>query len=511
MKRLFAQVDKTIFLLSITVFTLIFLFILLVPASGAMVTALLNFTLGTVGWVYIIAFAVIFITFIGIALSRYGRLKLGRDDDKPEYSFFSWMGMLIGAGLGCGLVFFGVSEPVSHFLAAPFAESGAALAAADAMRITFLHWSFLPWACYGMVGLCIGYFTYRKGLPGMISSSFRPLLGDRTQRAPGKIIDAFSVIAIICGISMSVGFAATQLSSGLNTVYGIKTSFLLVAFIILIIGILGTASALGGIAKGIKIVGDINFWLIILMIVFTLLCGPTMDLVKFFFQSMGDLVFNLPWIMLFTDSYQTVSSRVGFDWVGGWTAFYWAWWVAFAPFVGGFLAKISRGRTIREFVFASILVPGILCCIWFTAFGGQAIYMSLFEGSAVAAAAAEDSTASLFIFLQNLPVSAVTIPVVIALIITLIVTSVNSATYEAGAMSMGGNAVPSLALRAFWGAFIVLFAVLFFSINGLDTLKNTAVVFAFPFIIITLLMIVNLILDLRKSEGGNHERHVQGY
>ncbi|MDO4541775.1 MAG: BCCT family transporter [Bacillota bacterium] len=501
MKSILGKVDKTIFGSSVVVYSLIFLFILCFPkVAEGVVNSVLNFTLSTVGWVYILAYAFIIISFLIIGLSKYGKIKLGQKDAQPEYSFFSWMGMLFGAGLGVGLVFYGVTEPVSHFMAAPFAQSGTAEAAADAMRTTFFHWSFLPWSSYGIVGLCLGYFIHCKGLPGLISSTFQPMLGTRIKGIPGKVIDSFSLIALICGISMSVGFAATQLTSGLSLQYGVPNSFLAVTSIIIIIGALGTASAMRGIAKGVKIISDVNMYIVIFFVAFTLIFGSTVYLINTFFQSLGNTVFNLPWMLFFTDSFEVVSSHTGFDWVESWTVFYWAWWVAFAPFVGGFLARISKGRTIKEFVLACVFVPGLLCCLWFTLFGGEAIHMTLFEGSDVCAVVASDINNSLFVFLRELPLSGFTVPLSIILIITLIVTSVNSSTYVAGTLSSGGNAEPSLGLRGFWGVFIALNAILFFSIGGLDTLKNTAIVFAFPFIIIIVFMVINLFKELKTCD-----------
>lgn len=499
--KILGKIDKTIFGTSVLIYALIFLFILISPKMAeAVVNSVMDFTLSAVGWVYILAYAFITVSFLIIGLSKYGKLKLGKQESKPEYSFFSWMGMLFGAGLGVGLVYYGVTEPVSHFMTAPFAESGTAEAAADAMRTTFFHWSFLPWASYGIVGLCIGYFSHRKGLPGLVSSAFQPMLGEKISKTPGKIIDAFSLIAVICGVSMSVGFAATQLASGLSMQYGLPNNFVTVAIIVLTIGVLATVSAMSGVAKGVKLISDSNMYIVLFFLAFTFIFGSTVFLINTFFQSMGNMVFNLPWLLFFADSFETVSSQTGFDWVESWTIFYWAWWVAFAPFVGGFLAQISKGRTIREFVFACLFVPGVLCCIWFTFFGGEAIHMTLFEGSQVCAAAAADLNNSLFVFLKELPVSGFTIPLAILLIITLIVTSVNSATCVAGTFSSGGDFTPSLGLRAFWGVFIALNSILFFSIGGLDTLKNTAIVFAFPFILIMVFMVLNLFKDLKNCD-----------
>ncbi len=499
--KFLGKIDKTVFGIAVIVYTCIFLFILLAPsAAETAIVALQNFTLNSVGFVYILAYAFIIITFLWIGLGRYGKLKLGKEGDKPEYSFFSWMGMLFGAGLGVGLVFYGVTEPVSHFMAAPFAASGTADAAADAIRTTFYHWSFLPWSVYGIVGLSMGYFLHRKGLPSLVSSSFQPMLGDRIGKMPGKVIDAFSLIAVVCGVSMSLGFAGTQLVSGISLQYGLSNTFATICIATIVIGILSTVSAISGVEKGIKFISDSNMYIVIFFLIFTLVFGSTSFLIGLLFEGFGDMITKLPWMMFFMDSFGKVEANVGYNWIGGWTIMYWAWWVAFAPFVGGFLASISKGRSIREFVLACTFVPGILCCIWFTFFGGEAIAMDLFKGKGIGEVIMANTDNSLFVFLKELPISAVTIPIAMLLIITLIVTSVNSATYVAGQFSGGGDNVPSLGIRAFWGTFIVVNALLFISIGGLSTLKNVAIVLAFPFILITVLMVINLIKDLRQTE-----------
>ncbi len=499
--KILGKVDKTIFSTTVVIYLLIFLFILAAPSIAAKtISSIMDFTLNTVGWVYIIAYAFIIITFLFIGISKYGSMKLGQKDDKPEFSFFSWMGMLFGAGLGVGLVFYGVSEPVSHFMIPPFATAGTAEAAADAMRTTFFHWSFLPWAVYGMSGLCIGYFAHKKGLPKLVSSTFAPTLGEKGIKGPvGKIIDAFSLIAIICGVSMSLGFATTQLSSGLNLQYGLDNSFIVISGITILVGLIATLSCISGVEKGIKYISDGNMYIVLFFLAFTLIFGSTTYLLNSFFENFGDLIGNLPWMLFYLDSYDIVETNTGFNWVGGWTIMYWAWWVAFAPFVGGFLARISKGRTIREFVLACTFVPGLLCCLWFTFFGGEAIHMDLVDNVGIGKIIMENTDNSLFVFLSYMPAAKFTIPLAMLLIVTLIVTSVNSATYVAGTFSAGGESTPSLGIRAFWGVFIVANAIAFMAIGGLGTLKNAAIVLAFPFIIITVLMILNLFKDMKKT------------
>jgi glycine betaine transporter len=315
----------------------------------------------------------------------------------------------------------------------------------------------------------------------------------------GMLFGAGLGVALVCGVAMSLGFASVQLVSGLNLQYGIPNTFSVVAGAAAIIGALSTASAISGVERGIKYISDGNMYLVLFFLLFTLVFGSTSWLVKSFFENTGNLLANLPWMIFFMDSYGEAAERTGFNWVGGWTIMYWAWWVAFAPFVGGFLARISRGRTIREFVLACVFVPGLLCCLWFTFFGGGAIAMDLFGNKGIGKVIMRNTDTSLFVFLAELPVSAFTIPLSMLLIVTLIVTSVNSATYVAGQFSAGGDYVPSLGIRAFWGVFIVINALVFIYIGGLATLRNTAIVLAFPFIIIAVLMVVNLVKDLRKS------------
>ncbi len=498
--KLLGKIDYSTFLPAVIVYSLIFLFIMVAPTVAAeTVNSLVDLTLNSMGFVYVLTYAFFLISFIGIGVSKYGKIKLGDQDDKPEFSFFSWMGMLFGAGLGVGLVFYGVSEPVSHFMAAPFATDASVVAADDAMRITYFHWTFLPWGQYGIVGLCIAYALHRKKLPGLVSSTFYPMFGDKIYGKLGKIINSFSIIAVICGVAMSLGFACTQFVSGLNVQYGVENSFLVTCIVVVVAGILSTLTAISGVEKGIKIISDSNMYIVLFFLVFVLVVGSTTDLLNVFFESFGALVANLPEMMFFLDANGAVAEKAGYNWVGLWTIMYWAWWAAFAPFVGGFLARISKGRTIKEFMLACVFVPSILCCLWFAFFGGEAINL-INESPALGETIMSNTDNSLFVFLAELPLSTFTIPLSMALIMTLIITSVNSATYVAGQFSSGGEYVPSLGIRAFWGVFIVLNTLMFIYIGGLPTLKSTAIVLAFPFVIITVIMIVNLFKALKSED-----------
>ena len=507
MKKILGVVDKRIFLPAVIVFVAMFLYILLAPENAAkVISTVLDVTVNKLGVTYILAYILIAFIFLYLGFSKYGKIRLGGPDAKPEFSFFTWMGMLFGAGLGVGLVFFGVTEPVSHFVTPPYAESLTVEAAQDAMRITFFHWSFLPWMFYGIVGLAMAYFAYNKKLPGLVSSALQPLIGDNIGKTTGKIVDCFALLAIICGVSMSTGTAGSQIVSGLNITWGMPISFTTVALIIIGVGLVGTLSCISGVAKGVKVISDANMWIVLVLIGFSLIFGPTQYLIQTFFENMGNLLQNFVYQTFFSDAYHTVEEHVGFNWVGSWTIFYWAWWVAFGPFVGGFLFRASKGRTLREFVTAVTLVPGLLCCVWFNNFGGGAIYKTLFEGSDVAIKAAGDSAGSLFYFLQELPLWQISIPIAIVLIFTLITTSFNSGTFVAGNLSAGGDVEPTIGMRAFWGSFMVINAILYYWIGGLTILQNLAIAMAFPFIIITMLMCVGLFKGVKSEDLSQYQK-----
>ncbi|MDR1309441.1 MAG: BCCT family transporter [Deltaproteobacteria bacterium] len=505
MRNFLGSVDRVIFGGTALIYLALFVFIIGVPKTAeAVIKSTLDFTLNRLGWIYLLSFSIILIFLLFLAFSKYGRLKLGPPDSKPEYSLASWVGMLYGAGLGVGLVFFGVNEPMSHFFYPPLADPETARAATDAMRISFFHWGIHPWAMYTATGLAMAYFQHRKGLPGRISSSFEPMLGQKGLNGNlAKIIDIFAMVAILCGVATSVGFAGNQFAAGLAYQYGFSQSTILVAVVIIIISVLSTASALKGVAKGIKIVSDGNMIIVVALIAFALIAGPTMFEFNTFFETMGNYINQLPAMSFFLDANGTVAEKAGYNWVGGWSVMYFAWWVAFAPFVGGFLSDISRGRTIREFILACVFIPSILCFIWFTCYGGSAISMTMGGTIPEPEQMVSNSTASLFIFLKALPIPTLSIIVAMALIITLIVTSVNSATYVMGVMSSGASSSgePSLGLRGFWGAFMAINALLFLWVGGMQALRNSSMVGALPFMIILLLMLYNMMRSIVKEPG----------
>jgi glycine betaine transporter len=395
---------------------------------------------------------------------------------------------------------------MSHFLNSPFFENGTPAASPDGLRLTYVHWGIHPWAMYVTSGLAIAYFKFRRGLPNRISSCFEPMLGrDRLNGNIAKVIDIFALVAIICGIAMSLGFAATQFSAGFSRQYGIENSLLLVAIVILIIGTVATITAMKGVAKGIKIVSDINMLLVYVLIFFMLIVGPRLFNVNLLLEAVGKYFNQLVATSFFTDAPGIVAEKMGWNWVGGWTVMYFAWWLAFAPFVGGFLADISKGRTVREFIISCLFAPTVLCFVWFAFFGGTAIEFTLTGkiSPEIAQSMVSKSDESLFILLSELPISTISIIVALFMSLTLIITSVNSGTYVMGVMSSGAKmAEPSLWIRGFWGAYISVNALLFLWVGGMQALKNSSIVAAFPFLIILILMMINTIWFINKEVKG---------
>lgn len=505
--HLLKEINKPVFIFAVVIYTFLFVLILgFKDQADFIINRILNDTLHNLGWVYILGYVFVFIISIFLAFGPFGRKRLGGDEAKPEYRFFSWIGMLFCAGLGVGLVFYGVSEPVSHFLNSPVAENGSREAAQAAMKITLYHWTVMPWAIYSIVGLAVGYYSYGKGLSPVISTALYPFLGEKgVKGVPGKIVDAFSLIAMICGISMSLGFAATQSTTGIGMEFGFDANFHVVVLAAICIGACALCSALSGLQKGVRLLSEFNTVLVILLILFALIAGPTIQIIKMMLESCGNLFADLPRLMLHVDGFGIVSEKVGFEWVESWTIFYWAWWVAFAPFVGTFLAKISRGRTIREFILACILMPALLCVFWFTAFGGSAMELDLSSFPGLAEEISINTEGSLFVFLKVLPFSKITVVISVILILTLIITSMDSATYMAGVFSYKGEGDVSYSLRVFWAVYIVINAVLMIYLGGLQLLQYTAVALAFPFMIIIILMTAGLIKETRRSSPGEHE------
>jgi glycine betaine transporter len=479
----------SVFYISVTIIILFVLWGFILPDHLAeQASNALAFTTTNFGWFYLFA-TFIFLAFaVYLAFGPFGRIKLGDDDDEPEYSYYTWFAMLFSAGMGIGLVFWGVAEPIYHFITPPIdgVEGQTPDAARLALRYSFFHWGLHPWAIYTIIALALAYSQFRKGESGLISSTFRPILGDRVEGPIGKGIDTLAAIATAFGVATSLGLGTLQINGGLSYVLGIPNTIFTQLLIIVVVTILYMLSATTGLNKGIRYLSNLNLGLAGGLLIFVLITGPTSFIVDAFTTTIGGYLGNIVPM-----SFRLTPFTQG-TWVGAWTLFYWAWWIAWAPFVGTFIARVSRGRTIKEFVLGVLLVPTILGAIWFSAFGGSAIFFDLFEGGAISAAVSADVTTALFITLEQLPMGMILGVLATLLIITFFVTSADSATFVLGMLTSKGVLNPANSTKLIWGVLQSSIAAVLLLSGGLGGLQTASIVAALPFSIIMVLMVVSL-------------------
>ncbi|WP_019851250.1 BCCT family transporter [Desulfitobacterium sp. PCE1] len=445
------------------------------------------------GWLYLLAVAIFIIFVFGIAISRYGRIKLGADDDKPEFSNFQWFAMLFGGGMGIGLVFWSVAEPIMHFNSPPFGEPGTVEAMQTSMRVVFFHWGIHAWVNFAIAGLALAYFQFRKGLPFLISSAFYPLIGDRIYGPIGKAIDILAVFATIFGIATSLGLGSSQIATGIEYIWGIPASPLTISLVIAVITGIFTLATVSGLHKAMQSIANIKVWLSVVFMIFIFYFGGKVFILNTFTQSLGDYLQN------FVGQTFWMTNT---DWVGGWTIFYWAWWIAWAPFVGQFVARVSKGRTIREFVFAVTLLPVGFSFIWLGIYGGAAFNLDQISGGFIQAAVNADYTTALFALLQQMPLYAITGPLAILLIVTCFVGAADSATYVLAMLTSNGDMDPSKKLRSFWGIMQGAMTIVLIIVGGtaaLKALQTASIASAFPFMLIMLVMCYSILKALRSD------------
>ncbi|MFE9339373.1 BCCT family transporter [Streptomyces sp. NPDC007063] len=452
---------------------------------------------GNLSWFYmaLVSLFVIFVIWIGIG--RYGDIKLGKDHEKPEFSTLSWFAMLFAAGMGIGLVFWGVAEPLNFFHAPrPGIGEGAADREQFAMVQTFLHWGIHPWAIYVVVGLAVAYSVHRKGRPVSIRWALEPILGNRVNGVLGNVIDTVAVVGTLFGVATSLGFGVMQVASGMNFLGWVddpNSKLLLVVLISCITGI-ATVSVVTGIGKGIKWLSNINMGVAALIMLFVLIAGPTVFLLNGLAQDVGGYLQNVLQLSFDTGA---AHGKEGTSWVNGWTVFYWGWWISWAPFVGIFIARISRGRTVRQFVCGVLLVPTLLTFVWFAIFGGTGLFQQMNDKHNYVHDGAISTNNALFEMLDTLPGGKFVAGVSILLIVLFFVTSSDSGSYVVDMLASGGDPNPPVWSRVFWalaeGA--VAIALLLASDLGagaasLNTLKTAAIVIALPFSIVMIGMCV---------------------
>ncbi len=456
-----------------------------------------SWAIDTFGWFYISAVAAFLVVVLALGFGPAGKLKLGPDDAEPDFPYLSWLAMLFAAGMGIGLMYFAVAEPIQHYISPPEAPSGTILAAREAMAITFHHYGVHAWAIYALVGLSLAYFTYRKDMPLTLRSGLSPILGRRINGPLGDAIDIFAVCGTVFGVSTSLGFGVSQMTAGLNYEYGLPDTLTVkIAVIVLVMGA-ATLSVLSGADRGVRRLSELNLVLAVLLMLFVMAVGPTLFLLRALVQNFG---LYLDHFVKRTFTLYAYEPRA---WMADWTLFYWAWWIAWSPFVGMFIARISRGRTIREFVIGVLFVPTAFTFLWMTVFGNTAISLDLggAHGGIADAVQANLSTA-LFKFLEYLPAASVTSTLAIILVGVFFVTSADSGALVIDTLASGGTEETPRWQRMYWCVLLGATATLLLVAGGLGALQSATLLAALPFCFIMLLLAVGLVRQTNADLAG---------
>ncbi|UOV03031.1 BCCT family transporter [Pseudoxanthomonas mexicana] len=444
------------------------------------------------GWFTVLAVAGFLVFIVGVAVSGFGRLKLGPDHSQPDYNYATWFAMLFAAGMGIGLMYFGVAEPIMHFADPPVGDAQTVAAARQAMRITFFHWGIHAWAIYAVVALSLAYFAYRHGLPLRIRSSLYPLIGERIHGPIGHTVDTFAVLGTIFGLATSLGLGVIQINSGLHYLFDAPVGTGVQIALIAAITLVATVSAFTGLDRGVRRLSEINMLLAVLLLAFILLMGPTVHLLQAFVQNTGMYISNVFGMTFNLYAYEPSG------WIGGWTLFYWGWWIAWSPFVGMFIARISRGRTIREFVVGVLLVPLGFTFLWMTIYGNSALHMVVIEGKdTLVQAVANDSSVAIYQFLEGLPLAGVTSAVATLLVIIFFVTSADSGALVIDMLSSKGEEESPVWQRIFWALLVGVIAIALLAAGGLTSLQAGTIAAALPFTVVMILMCWGMVRAMR--------------
>ncbi|MCQ4086477.1 BCCT family transporter [Saccharibacillus sp. JS10] len=484
----------SVFYISASILVVLVLFGVLFPDSLEQSTAYVQSLItDTFGWYYLIAVTAFVAVCIYLLVSPLGRIKLGKQEDTPDYSRPTWLAMLFSAGVGIGLVFYGAYEPLNHYaISSATGEVGTEQAAREAMQYTFFHWGVHAWAVYGLVAMSLAYVMFRKGEPALISSTLTPVLGRHAKGAIGKTIDIIAVIATVIGVATSLGIGAVQINGGLSYLFGIPNNILIQFIIILIVTVMFMASALSGLDKGIRILSNVNMILAAALCLLVFVFGASLLTLNLFTDSFGRYLQNFV-TMSFRIAPLNPENR---EWINTWTIFYWAWWISWSPFVGIFIARVSKGRTIREFVAYVLLAPSVIGFIWFSIFGGSAIAIER-SGKATLSQLIPEET--LFGMLHTFPFGMATSILAVGLIAIFFVTSADSGTFVLGMMTTGGAQNPNNILKVVWGLMLTAMALVLLYSGGLQALQNMMIICAFPFSFVIIMMAFSLIKTLNKD------------
>lgn len=496
----FANVKRNVFLSTVAIIVLFLALILFDPSGFERLTKHLNqWIIDSFSWFYVLAVAFFLILLIFIAISDMGKIKLGPEHSSPEYSKGSWFAMLFTAGMGIGLMFFGVAEPVMHYVSPPTGEGETLASAQQAMRITFFHWGLHAWAIYALVGLSLAYFSFRHNLPLKVRSALYPLVGKKIYGPVGDAVDTFATLGTIFGVATTLGFGVTQINSGLNYLFGIQQSVAIQVGLIVFVSFLASLSVGFGLDKGIKRLSELNLILALVLLLFVFFASSSIYILQTTIQNAGQYVSNLFSMTFNLYAYQPNG------WIGGWTIMYWAWWISWSPFVGMFIARVSRGRSIREFIVGVLFIPTGFTLIWMGFMGNAALFSILHDGqTSLIAAVQRDSSVALFEFLTHLPFVQISSLIATVLVVLFFVTSADSGSLVIDYLTAESENSP-LWQRLFWTILIALLSIILLMAGGLAALQSATIMSALPFTLIMLLMSWGLIkalsLDVTKMQA----------
>lgn len=456
-------------------------------------------------WYYLILVVIFLALCLYLLFSKYREIKLGKADEQPEFSLVSWFSMLFCAGMGMGLVFWTTSEPISDaFILSPEHKEGSKGAIASALQYSFFHWGIHAWAVYCIVALVFAYFSFYKGYPGLVSAMLRPLLGEgRIQRYVGNVSDILAVIATVTGVAATLGFGTAQINDGLNFLFDVPSNLFVQTFIIIMATVIFTISAWSGISKGIKHLSNINMILAVIILIAVFIVGPTLYILNMFTNTLGNYMADFLKMSL---TLPLDSQDKRFSWMKNWTLFYWAWWIAWSPFVGIFIARISRGRTIKEFILGVLFVPALICFVFFAVFGGASLYL---QSNHIAKISSFNTETATFAVLEHFPFGFTLSILTIIVVAIFFITSADSATYVLGMLTSRGSLNPTGFMKVSWGVILALFAIIMFYTGGMQSIQNLMIITALPFSLIIILMIISFFKVLRTEHSAQRSTTIE--
>ncbi|HYQ56062.1 MAG TPA: BCCT family transporter [Draconibacterium sp.] len=445
------------------------------------------------GWFFVVSVNIFLFFVLFIAFSKFGKIRLGGAKAKPEFSKAAWFAMLFSAGMGIGILFWSVGEPINHFIHPPSGEARTVEAARMSLEITFLHWGLHAWGIYALVGMSLAFFTFNKKLPLTISSIFYPLLGRKIYGPWGKAINVLAVVATLFGLATSLGMGVQQVSAGLAHLFNMPDTITSQVILITLITFAATGSVIAGLSSGVKRLSELNMIIAAVFLLFMIIVGPTLFIFDSFIQNLGGYVQKFFELSTWTETYQQS------DWQNDWTVFYWAWWISWSPFVGMFIARISRGRTLKEFVLGVLIVPTLITFLWLSTFGGSAMFLELNSIADVASAVTDNVATSLYVLLEQFPISTVTSTVGVILVTSFFITSSDSGSLVVDSLTAGGKLDAPVPQRIFWALTEGAVAAVLLVGGGLGALQTAAISTGLPFAIILLFLVWSLIKGLRAE------------